>query len=79
MMSKLLESLEMFAINGIFINEISTLAYSDSGKSLCKSIGLEKINKHKDQGDVYWSHITNILKQPFCKNFKTLQELYKIT
>ena len=66
-----LETIEVFATSNIYFSEITTLAYSTAGKSLCKSIGLKKLKNHKDHGDVYWCNIQDILKNPLCNKFET--------
>jgi hypothetical protein len=72
----LIKYLEELALDGIFFNEICTLAYSDDGRSLSKTIGLRLYKKHIDHGEIYYGDIYDILSQPICKDFKALRSLY---
>lgn len=72
----LLDYIEELAVDGILINEICTLAYSDDGKSLSKTIGLKYHKNHIDYGEIYSGNIYDILSQPFCKNYDILKTIY---
>ncbi|MEN8905602.1 MAG: hypothetical protein ABF289_06540 [Clostridiales bacterium] len=72
----LIDYLEELALDGVFFNEICTLAYSDDGKSLSKTIGLRLHKNHIDHGEIYCGNIYDILSQPICKNYDSLRTLY---
>ena len=72
----MLDAFEKFAVDGIFINEILTWAYSDNGISLSRSLGLNFLCKHKEEGEIYISNMKTLLKHPLVKEFKTLKNLY---
>lgn len=72
-----IELIEKWANEGIFINEICAQAYTDSGLNLCKSIGLTFHKKHIDHGDIYCGYVYDLVEKPFCKDFKNLRSLYK--
>ncbi|MEN8907615.1 MAG: hypothetical protein ABF289_16815 [Clostridiales bacterium] len=73
----LIKSIESFALEGIFFNEICTLAYSESGKALCKSIGLKYHTDHIDHGEIYCGNMKELLEKPLCKDFNLVKSLYK--
>jgi hypothetical protein len=76
MLFSVMELFEEMALNGIFVNEICTQAYSDSGIALCKSIGLKYLKNHIDKGKVYHGTILDILKHPLYAKFSKLKEMY---
>lgn len=76
MLFSVMELFEEMASNGIFINEICTQAYSDSGIALCKSIGLKYLKNHIDKGTVYHGTIMDILEHPLYTKFSKLKEMY---
>jgi hypothetical protein len=73
----LLKAFEKFASEGIFINEILTWAYSDSGISLSRSLGLKFLCEHKEEGEIYIGSMKNLIKHPLAKDFTVLNNLYK--
>lgn len=78
LLSSIVKFIEDLALNGIYINNICTQAYSDNGKSLAEGIGLNYTIKHKDgKGDVYVGTIKDLLNKPFLRDFTLLKSLYK--
>jgi hypothetical protein len=73
----IIELIEKWANEGIFINEICAQAYTDSGLNLCKSIGLNFHKKHIDHGDIYCGYVYDLVEKPFCKDFENARNLYR--
>ena len=76
MLLSVMELFEEMASNGIFINEICTQAYSESGIALCKSIGLKYLKDHVDKGQVYHGNISDLLVHPLSAKFDNLRNIY---
>jgi hypothetical protein len=77
LLSAMFATYEELAENGIFIDEICTWAYTDSGSALCRSMGLAYIKEHEDTGKVYCGTMYDLLQHPLCKQFPRLKNLYK--
>jgi hypothetical protein len=73
----ILELIEEWAKEDIFINEICAQAYSDSGINLCKTLGLKFIKKHVDHGEIYCGYVQDLTETRFCNRFENLRILYK--
>lgn len=72
----MIETLEEYALKGVFVNEVCAWAYSESGVALSKSLGLKYTLDHTECGQVYCSKAINLLEQPILNDFKTLKALY---
>lgn len=72
----MLETFEEYALNGIFINEICTWAYSEDGISLSKSLGLKYKTKHKEHGQIYCGNVVDLINQSICDSFQSLKSRY---
>ena len=72
----IINTLEKLALDGVFINEICTWAYTPSGIVLCKSLGLKFHKKHEETGEVYCGTIHDLLSHSICNEFPLLKELY---
>lgn len=73
----IIELIEKWANEGIYINEICAQAYSDSGRNLCRSIGLKFIKNHIDHGDIYCGFVYDLIERPFCEDFADVKRLYR--
>lgn len=73
----ILDSFEEMAQNDVFIKEICVWGYTNSGKALCKSLGLNYRKNHVEEGEIYCGTINDLLKHPICKSRDTLKNLYK--
>jgi hypothetical protein len=73
----MVEAIEEYALNGIFFDEICAWAYSGSGISLSKSLGLTYLKEHEETGQVYHGKTIELLQQPILNNFETLKALYR--
>lgn len=71
----IIELIKKWAEEDIFINEICAQAYSDNGKNLCKTVGLDFIKKHIDHGDIYCGYVSDLVNKPFCNRFDDIEEL----
>lgn len=72
---RLLESIvdvvDELASQDIYLKNVCTLAYTASGKALCKQLGL-KLHKHLAHGDIYTHDMLDLLNSPiFRKNAKS--------
>ena len=72
----MLNVFEELALNGVFIDEICTWAYTDSGIALSKALGLKYHVEHKEHGKIFYTTMIDLLKQPLSKKFKTLKVMY---
>ena len=72
----IIELIETWADEGIFIHEICAQAYSDSGKNLCKSIGLNFVKNHIDHGEIYCGYVYNLVEEEFCRDFEKVKYLF---
>lgn len=73
----IIEVIEKWAKEGIYINEVCAQAYTTSSKNLCRSIGLDFIKSHIDHGDIYCGHIYDLVEENFCNDFTELRNLYR--
>jgi hypothetical protein len=74
----IVDVIEKYAINGVYFNEIIAKVCTDSGVSLCESIGLKYLTEHVCRdGKIYSANIKEVLQQPFTKYFTILKSLYK--
>jgi len=78
MLISALDLFEELALSGIFINEICALAYSNSGASLCQSVGLKYTQNHIAEGKIYHGNIEDLLKHPLCTKYAKLKDLYNV-
>ncbi|MEN8907971.1 MAG: hypothetical protein ABF289_18620 [Clostridiales bacterium] len=76
MLFSIIDLFEEWANQEIYIKELCTQAYTDSGVNLCKSIGLKFYRHHIDHGDIYCGYIYDLVNQPFCKNNEKIKKLY---
>jgi hypothetical protein len=44
-------------------------AYSDSGISLSRRLGLKFLCEHKEEGEIYIGSMKNLIKHPLAKDF----------
>jgi len=72
----IIDTIEEYALNSIFIDEVCAWAYSDSGIALSKTLGLTYITEHKEHGKVYCGRVIELLNKPFCSKFTMLKKLY---
>jgi hypothetical protein len=72
----MLNVFEELALNGVFIDEICTWAYTNSGIALSKALGFEYHIEHKEHGKIFCTTMVDLLKQPLAKKFKTLKAFY---
>jgi hypothetical protein len=73
----IIDTIEEFAEDDIFFNEICALAYSEDGISLCESVGLKYTAEHIEHGKVYCGKAKDLVNSDLCRNYKNLIELYK--
>lgn len=74
----MIEYIEELALNGVFIGEICTQAYTKNGRSLAISLGLDYCCEHKDgHGKVYCGTMLDLSKKDLLRDFKVLRSLYK--
>lgn len=76
MLHSIISTLEDLALNGVFINEICTWAYTESGSVLCKSLGLRFHKDHDEVGKVYCGTIYDLLNHSICNEFPLIKQLY---
>jgi hypothetical protein len=68
-----------FASGGIFFREACTNAYTGSGESLCKTLGMTCITNHTDHGQIYWASFNSLLtNNSFFKESAELKKYYHI-
>ena len=77
LMNSLIEQIEKFAENDIFISEWCVNAFTKEGRAMCKSLRLQYICDNILEGEIYFAEIKTILETPLFKNFPRLIELYK--
>lgn len=65
------------ANNGVFIREIVTNAYTPSGISLAKSLGMTYHTDHIDKGKIYVSRIKQLLNHGYWNRYIRLLTLYE--
>ncbi len=65
------------ATDKIFVREICANAYTEVGRSLCKSFRLQYLKEHRDHGWVYGGTMMDALNAPVTSRFKQLLEYYK--
>ena len=71
--------LEAYAETGSFLVEWCANAYSDAGRKLCQTFGLEYVCDHEQEGEgkIYYAKLSNeSLKLPIFKKYPRLVELY---
>jgi hypothetical protein len=73
----LLEIFDELATYDIFINEICTLAYSNSGKSICETLKMKFYKKHIDHGEIYYTNMKDVLNSKVCKDYTELKKKYE--
>lgn len=76
MLFSIIGTLEKLAMENIFINEICTWAYTNTGIVLCKSLGLKYYKNHSETGEVYCGTIHDLLNHSICDDFTKIKELY---
>jgi len=74
-----IEQLEAYAESGNFLVEWCANGYSDAGRKLCKTFGLEYVCNHEQEGEgeIYYGKLKNeTLNLPIFKEHPRLVELY---
>ena len=72
----IIDTIEEYALNNVFIDEVCAWAYSDSGIALSKTLGLTYLTEHKEHGKVYCGKVIDLLNKPLCNKFTRLKKLY---
>jgi TIR domain-containing protein len=62
---------------GIYIKELCANAYTDVGKSICRSFNLERLGEHCEHGTIFAAPIADILNSPFAKTNSRLIKAYE--
>jgi serine/threonine protein kinase len=73
----MLETFAEMARNGVFVQEICANAYSPSGVSLCKSLGLSHCRPHDHFGEIYVGSFRGLLEGTLFDWFPELRALYR--
>ena len=61
---------------GVFVREICANAYTDMGRSICRSLELTRLGNHAEHGIIYAGAMSDILKSSFGTLTPTLAKLY---
>jgi len=80
LMSAFIEQLEVYAEAGNFFVEWCANGYSDAGRKLCQTFGLEYVCDHEQEGEgeIYYGKLKNeIFDLSIFKEHPRLVELYK--
>jgi len=56
------DGLDILAAEGIFFDEVCANAFTPSGESMCKTLGLAHRRRHADHGEVYCGNVTNVIE-----------------
>jgi hypothetical protein len=64
------------ASEGVMIKEILANAYTDSGKSLCKSLDMKFLKKHEDHGEIFFAEFNDLLNSSIFQQYESLKKLY---
>lgn len=64
------------ALEGVFIKEICTNAYTPSGEALCKDLGFNFITSHIDHGKIYGGQFIDLLNHDLSNGHHELKRLY---
>jgi hypothetical protein len=76
LLDSLAKTLEDLADYDVYINKISTIAYSSDGKTLARSLGLKYNADGIKYGKIYTGDISDLLKKRFCNNYTVLKNMY---
>jgi hypothetical protein len=72
-----LEKLDELASCGVFIRRICANAFTEEGIALCRTIKMEYVCEHEDQGKVFLLDMNNLPKLEILKHHPGLLEKYK--
>jgi TIR domain len=79
LVDSILDNLERLSSDGVFIRDIVANAYTKSGESLCKSLGLGMVTNHRERGVVYYANIMEILAAINRPRAEDLLKIYRRT
>ena len=76
LINALIEQIESFAENDIYITRWCTNAFTKEGKAMSKSLRLQYLCDNAIDGEMYFSEIETMLEAPLFKRYTRLLELY---
>jgi hypothetical protein len=65
------------AKQGVFIREITANAYTKTGISMCRSLGMNYIRAHIDHGEIFNGKVQDMLKLNIFRRYPLLVKLYE--
>jgi hypothetical protein len=72
----ILDVIETLSLDGVFIKEICTNAYTSSGIALCKNFGFSYIGEHVGHGKIFLKSFRELIDHDLFNNYPNLKKVY---